>query len=196
MVSPTFIFMWIHRKVDSSGAVKINFSETLQMYFSEAVKMYFLGAAAVFSNCEGCPPLAMVTMGEQMVIAMEARRGRGGNSSPSRWAFPSNLHASQISKHQVELDRTGGPIGITLATDEGNAKSSKVGPIVISRFCIFILSIFNFVKFNDHHQNICDSTFKVLNHIFPSPAWLKVGWLSGPRQSNWETSSLKWTDPV
>ena len=62
----------------------MNFSETVQMYFSEAVKMYFLGAAAVFSNCEGCPPLAMVTMGEPMVIATEARRGRGGSLSRSR----------------------------------------------------------------------------------------------------------------
>ena len=40
----------------------------------------------------------------------------------------------------MELDRTGGPIGITLATDEGEGKtkSSKVGPIVISRFIILI----------------------------------------------------------
>ena len=55
-----------------------------------------------------------------------------------------SFQPTYISNHQVELDRTGGPIGITLATDEGNAKSSKVGPIVISRFRIFILSIFNY----------------------------------------------------
>lgn len=32
----------------------------------------------------------------------------------------------------VELDRTGGPIGITLA-EEGEAKGSDIRPIVISR---------------------------------------------------------------
>ena len=46
-----------------------------------------------------------------------------------------------LLKHllQVELDRTGGPIGITLATDEGDSKGSKVGPIVISRLMAFLL---------------------------------------------------------
>ena len=54
--------------------------------------------------------------------------------------FTSSLRIRYKNPDQVELDRTGGPIGITLATDEGEGKtkSSKVGPIVISRFIILI----------------------------------------------------------